>query len=133
MFLERVTATENLAYLRRTTNPWNQRWASYQDLLRGTEPIFRRYGLVLEKQPNLHTEFAMMDAFMLRVGALGIMLINEALAANPKDEAARAARLGMRDGLTKMLSGIELFHPRYHVSGNGGSFHCSQVDGGHLA
>jgi hypothetical protein len=110
-FFKRFTSTENLNFAFDTNLPIAVRLDDFSgSLTTGVKTILMQYLTAANKGVNVHTETALILSFMLRLGAAGIVLVEEFVPTIPKDD-KYDVRLGglkrMNSGLTTVFLGAE--------------------------
>ena len=110
-FLFRLTNTENFSFNRNKDLPIGNRLNDYIQIQESTNAILKIYVNLASQGSDLHAETAAILSFTLRVGALGIDLVNEFLPTIPKDDTYEVRMQGlkkMNEGLATCFAGAEI-------------------------
>ena len=111
MFLQRLTAVENLSFCSDEKLPMDSRINDFLNVVSGASSILGQYVTAINKGTNTHAECAQMMAFTLRTAAVGVHLMNEMIPTFPKDDKYPVRMEGVRktkNGLIGVFSGAEV-------------------------
>jgi hypothetical protein len=109
-FFQRATSLDNLAPYQKPILPIQQRLATFGVFLRGTVALLPPYLAAAGRGANVHSELIQLQAFMLRAGAVGIQLSDEAMTSTRPDQRNPQFAKGleqMRSGIATMFAGAE--------------------------
>jgi len=98
----RLVAKENLAEIEDHQATLDDRLASYQTFTNGFGILFARYASASVNGEPLHAEQAHLNVLSMRIRVAGLRLVDEIMAASPRDESHRqrlTARAGVQHGM----------------------------------
>lgn len=108
-FLQRITSLENIQFLSSQQVSLTERVTEAYELMAGASAVFMQYADACDHGAALHHELAQQCGFILRVGAVGNRLLNEALSTlkpGEREEAQAKALEKARNGAKEMFEGM---------------------------